>query len=214
MLEVTTHSFTKLLKTKYGEAKLYCRKDAGKIFMEGAPTACVFLFLNNPLRCNSYREPLEPVAWITKPCPLLSRICSVRSGVPNTASCRDAPFPCLGQDFGCVSWNARGLFMVDPILRDIEILELHDLCNKFCSICFQGTHGDDVSALLQSSGILRSPVFLHSGFERDGHSVGDAGGVGLLVEEGLSFNSADGALLPLVFPPPLGLAQLNCCQCA
>ena len=40
-LEITTQKFTKILKGKYGEAKFYCRKDAGKIFMEGAPIACI-----------------------------------------------------------------------------------------------------------------------------------------------------------------------------
>ena len=40
-LEITTHKFTKVLKAKYGEDKFYCRKDAGKIFKEGAPIACV-----------------------------------------------------------------------------------------------------------------------------------------------------------------------------
>ena len=125
----------------------------------------------------------------------------MRSGVPNTTKCLAAPFPCLGQDFGCVSWNARGLFCVDPILRDAKILELHSLCRKFCIVCLQETHGTEVSALLQSSGILRSHVFLPSGFMRDGQFCGDAGGVGILVDKGLFLKSDDGSLLPLSSTP-------------
>ena len=42
-LEITTQKSTKILEGKYGEEKFYCRKDAGKIFMEGAPTACIYV---------------------------------------------------------------------------------------------------------------------------------------------------------------------------
>ena len=72
---------------------------------------------------------------------------------------------------------------------------------KFGIISLGDVHGDDVSALLQLSGILRSHVFLHSGFARDGHAVGDTGGVALLVDKGLSFKSDDGTLLPLSSTP-------------
>ena len=40
-LEITTNKFTKMLKEKYSEKEFYCRKDAGKIFLQGAPIACI-----------------------------------------------------------------------------------------------------------------------------------------------------------------------------
>ena len=64
----------------------------------------------------------------------------MRSGVPNTTPCTNAPFLCVGHDFGCVSWNARGLFTVDPILRDARRLELHSLYRSSCIISLQETH--------------------------------------------------------------------------
>ena len=165
------------------------------------PLLLVLVCLNIMQTMSGSREPLEAVALIRKQCALSSKRPFVRSGVPNTTKCLAAPFPCLGQDFGCVSWNARGLFCVDPILRDAKILELHSLCRKFCIVCLQETHGTEASALLQSSGILRSHVFLPSGFMRDGQFCGDAGGVGILVDEGLFLKCDDGSLLPLSSTP-------------
>ena len=40
-LEITTQKFTKILQQKYPSSKFYCRKDVGKIFMQGAPIACI-----------------------------------------------------------------------------------------------------------------------------------------------------------------------------
>ena len=101
-------------------------------------------------------------------------------------SCSNGPFPCLGHDFGIVSWNARGLFCVDPIVRDAKLLELHSLCRKFNIICLQEIHGTEASALLQTKSILRSHVLFPSFYMRDGQFCGDTGGVGILVDRGLS----------------------------
>ena len=108
-LEITTHKVTKVLKAKYGEDKFYCRKDAGK-YSSGALLLPWQLRPQILLTFSCLNAALGPAGSTKMPCSLPSRKCSARSGVPNTASCKNAPLPCLGHDLGCVSWTARGLF--------------------------------------------------------------------------------------------------------
>ena len=54
---------------------------------------------------------------------------------------------------------------------------------------------------MQTRSILRSHVLLPSAYLRDGKFCGDTGGVGILVDRGLSLKSDDGALLPLSSSP-------------
>ena len=62
---------------------------------------------------------------------------------------------------------------------------------------FRQVHGDELSAPMQSTGILP-----FHGFLRDGNLVGGTRDVGFLVDSGLSFKSDDGTLIPVSSSPP------------
>ena len=123
-----------------------------------------FMFLIRMLSLSGSREPSGAVALTRMPCVQSSLTHFVRSGVFNTPSCSNAPFPCLGQDFGIISWNAWGLFCVDPILRDAEICELHSLCRKLCIICLQEIHSTEADLLCRlvasSEAMSSSPLVI------------------------------------------------------
>ena len=127
-----------------------------------------------------------------------------RSCVPNRPSVR-VPFPCLGHSFSIVSWNARGLFCSDPVLRDLKVRELGLLCKDHGIIAVQEMHGSEAAILLYGQGILRSHVFLPSFFMRDGQFCSDTGGVGFLLDKSYFVKGADGSLIALSsspLPPP------------
>ena len=71
------------------------------------------------------------------------------------------------------------------------------------AIVLQEVHGDDVTASLQSAGILQSHVLVTSHpFSSHGFSRRDSGGVGLLLSKGYFVKGDDGSLFPFASLSP------------
>ena len=76
----------------------------------------------------------------------------------------------------------------------MKIGELAGLCRSHGIILLQEIHGNEAAILLQSNGVLRSHVFLHSFFIKDGQFCSDTGGIGFLIDKRYFIQESDGSL--------------------